>query len=65
VPKEKWSAAQDQYAGYDRMYAKVVKNAKAKEADDLRREIETEQLRFQRKRGTQVQQSPNKELIQV
>jgi len=47
------------------MYAKVVKNAKAKEADDLRREIETEQLRFQRKRGTQVQQSPNKELIQV
>jgi len=37
-----WSEAMSQFAGKERLFAKVIEKAKADEANDLRRVIETE-----------------------
>lgn len=50
--KVTWSECMSQFAGKDRLFAKVIEQAKAYEANDLRRELETEQFHKQRKRGT-------------
>lgn len=38
VPKVTWSEAQDKFTGYERLFSKVISQAKLYEADDLRRE---------------------------
>lgn len=40
--KVTWSECMSQFAGKDRLFAKVIEQAKAYEANDLRRELETE-----------------------
>ena len=46
-----WSEAMDQFSGKDRLFTKVIKNALAQEANDLRREKEIEALKLLPKRG--------------
>jgi hypothetical protein len=36
-----WSESMNQYSGKERLFAKVIDNATAYEANDLRREVET------------------------
>lgn len=47
-----WTESMSQYSGYDRLFAKVIGKAKAYEAEDLRRTVDTEKFHQQRKRGT-------------
>lgn len=41
----------DKFSGKDRLFTKVIKNALAQEANDLRREKEIEALKLLPKRG--------------
>lgn len=44
MAKVTWSEAQDKFTGYERLFSKVISKAKLYEADDLRREQETDAL---------------------
>lgn len=63
--KVTWSEAMSQFSGYDRLFAKVIKQAKAYEAEDVRIKADTEKFHQQRKRGTTNDDKHNRSNISM
>jgi hypothetical protein len=64
-PKVTWSEHNSKFYCKERLFDKIIQNAQKYEANDLRRENETEQFHNQRKRGTTVEDKNQKSSLSV